>query len=291
MPASATFPDAPDRIAIVGTGLLGASVGLGLKAAGFTGRLVGFGRTSQTVHRAVEVGAIDEAAAGPAAVRDCQLLLVCVPLGAFAGVFQEVAPYDHDALVATDVGSTKSEVVALADRYFRGGRFVGSHPMAGSEQQGPDAARADLFRGKPCVLTPQPQTDPRALRTVEALWTMLGMKLLRMSAEDHDRAVASVSHLPHAASVALMHAAMRLGGFAVASTGFRDTTRLASSNPPMRSDIMLSNRAFLLEALAAYRDKLDELQRLVESGDGAKLLSWLTEAQRVRDDWMQPRED
>lgn len=273
-------------MAIVGTGLLGASVGLGLKAAGFGGRIVGLGRRIDTVRRAQELGAVDEAADDMAAVRDCDLLLVAVPLGAFAQVFEQVAPHDHGSLVITDVGSTKSDVVALGNRYFRG-RFVGSHPMAGSEQQGPDAATADLCNGKPCVLTPEPDTDPAALATIETLWTTLGMKLLRMSPDDHDRAVASISHLPHAASVVVVHAAAQLGGFPIASTGFRDTTRLASSNPPMRSDIMMSNRAFLLEALSVYRDRIDELRQLLEASDEAKLIAWLTEAQRVRDQWIQ----
>ncbi|MCC6680988.1 MAG: prephenate dehydrogenase [Phycisphaeraceae bacterium] len=279
------------QMAIVGTGLLGASVGLGLKAAGFTGRIIGLGRRIETVRQAADRGAVDEACEDFSVLRDCQLVLVAVPLGAFAGIFEKIAPHDHEALVITDVGSTKTQVVALAGQLLpHPARFVGSHPMAGSEQRGPEAAEAQLCRGKPCILTPQSDTDPAALRLVDALWRTLGMKMLSMSPQEHDRATAAVSHLPHAASVLLIHTAAKLGGFDVASTGFRDTTRLASSNPPMRADIMLTNRDCLLQALEAYENNIGELKHLLRAGDQEKLIAWLTEAQRVRDQWNQRRD-
>ncbi len=279
------------QMAIVGTGLLGASVGLGLKAAGYTGRIVGLGRRIETVRQATALGAVDEACEDFAVLRECQLVLVAVPLGAFAGIFEKIAPHDHDQLVITDVGSTKTQVVVLANQLLpQPARFVGSHPMAGSEQRGPDAAEVDLCRGKPCILTPQPDTDPAALRLVDAMWRTLGMKMLSMSPQDHDRATAAVSHLPHAASVLLIHTAAKLGGFDVASTGFRDTTRLASSNPPMRADIMLTNRECLLEAMLAYEKNINELKHLLLAGDQEKLTAWLTKAQQVRDQWMKQGE-
>lgn len=276
------------QLAIIGTGLLGASVGLGLKQAGVCCRIVGIGRSQATLDRAAAVGSIDAGSTDLAqTIRDSQLVIIAVPLSGFESVFRELAPCQHDELVITDVGSTKVSVQAAADRWLANpAMFVGSHPMAGSEQQGPDAADGNLFQGKPCILTPLPTTDPRALRTAEALWTTLGMSLLQMTPEQHDQQVAVTSHLPHAAAVLLIQTAAALGGWDVASTGFRDTTRLAASNPPMRADIMLANREALTKALGEYRDQLDQLTALLEAGDAAAIVKLLEAAKATRADWL-----
>ncbi|MEE9211316.1 MAG: prephenate dehydrogenase [Phycisphaeraceae bacterium] len=280
------------QITIVGTGLIGASAGLALKSAGFVGRIVGVGRRRQTVDRARERGCVDEASTDlAAAARDSQLLILAVPLGRFETVFQQLADCDHDGLILTDVGSTKQDVCALAHKHLPDPRrFIGSHPMAGSEHRGPDAARADLFNGKPCIITPDDRTDPAALRGVESLWTMLGMSLIRMSAQEHDRQTAVVSHLPHAVAVLLVQVTAELGGFDLASTGFRDTTRLASSNPPMRADILMANRTQIRQALRALHKQADSLDQLLQHADYDTLLKWLTDAKKARDDWLENRD-
>jgi len=284
--------DQLDRLAIVGTGLLGASVGLAVKAAGFAGEVVGVGRRRATVEKARALGAVDTVADDLAgAARGSGLMVVAVPLGAFDRTLAELSPHIHEQMPVTDVGSTKGSVLAAAHRWLpRPGRFVGSHPMAGSERQGPESADAGLFAGKPCIVTPEDDTDDDALALVESLWQQLGMTLLRMSAEAHDRAVATVSHLPHAAAVMLVQVAMRQGGWDVASTGFRDTTRLASSNPPMRADIMANNREALLSALQAMRDQIDRLSDVLQHGDDDALLSLLESSQAAREDWLAQRE-
>lgn len=278
-----------EQLTIVGTGLLGTSIGLGLKAAGYGGRIVGVGRRIETVHRACELGGVDDATTDLAKVLPTsQLVIVAVPLGGFAAVFEEIGRHDHERLFVTDVGSTKQSVLAHARQYLpQPRRFVGSHPMAGSEQQGPEAAHANLFQGKPCVITAEPDSDPRAVATVEALWTMLGMQLLRMSAEEHDAHAAVISHLPHVASVMLVEVAQALGGWEIASTGFRDTTRLASSNPPMRCDIMTNNRQQIVRAIDVYREALNQLRAILERGDDAALLEFLQRNKDAREQWMQ----
>ncbi len=278
-----------EQIAIIGTGLLGASVGLGLKASGFGGRVVGVGPRRATLETAKGAGAIDTCAARVGEVlRDTQLVVVAVPLGAFDAVLADIGEHDHDKLVITDVGSTKGSVVASAHRHLPDPRrFCGSHPMAGSERQGPEAASAALFRGKPCVITPDGETADAAVARVEALWTRLGMHLLRMTPAEHDRKTAVISHLPHALAVLLMNVVEECGGLEVASTGLFDTSRLASSNPPMRADILTANREAIGEALGAFARHLDTLRSSLASGSDEVVFETLRNARRVRERWLQ----
>ncbi len=241
------------RVVVVGTGLLGASVGKGLKAGGFDGEIVGVGRTAVTLERAVALGAIDrgltqleEAVGG---VDGPLIVVIAVPVGRFGEVFRKLAEAQRRGMVLTDVGSTKASVAAEAKRYLKQPQFfVPAHPMAGSERSGPDAADARLFQGKPCVLCPTADTDASALAVVSEMWEALGAKLCTMTADQHDRQVAAVSHLPHLLAVLLAHTADDMGPLDLASSGFRDTSRLALSNPPMRTDIVMANRKPIGEA-------------------------------------------
>lgn len=275
-------------IVIAGTGLLGASLALALKAAGHTGRIVGVGRRPETLERARAVGGFDDTSTDlGAAAAKAQLAVLATPLSAFDRLLAELSTTAPAGLIVTDVGSTKVGPLAAARRHLPPHvRFVGAHPMAGSERQGPEAADAELFRGRPCIVCRETDTDDRAAATVAAMWERVGMTVLEMTAEQHDRKTAAVSHLPHAAAVALVLAADQLGGWDVASTGFRDTTRLASSNPPMRRDIMLENRHALRDAIATFRHELDRLEEHLAAGDGEALLQHLDAARRERDDWL-----
>jgi len=277
------------QIAVIGTGLLGASVGLGLKKAGYNGRIVGVSRKPQTLSAAQQVGGIDEgiydvtnAAAG------ADLLIVATPLSAFDGVMQKISEAGNDNLIITDVGSTKSSVVSFARQHLtpdQFARFVPAHPMAGSEQQGPEGATADLFHGKPCILTPDAQTNAHALELVSRLWSLLGMKLLHMTPQEHDEKCALVSHLPHIASVLLAACAKEKGGTEVASTGFRDTTRLSASNPTIRADIIDQNREAILAAMDIFESQLSQLRSAIASGDNDAVRQMLDDAKIFRDQW------
>ncbi len=290
-PAHPSGPVLPDiaQVMIVGPGLLGGSVGLGLKALGYAGRIVGVSRTRATLDEAVGVGAID---AGFTDVGEALkhggrcLVVVCVPLGRFAAVFEALAPHQTANMVITDVGSTKLSVIAEAKRALpRPEFFVPAHPMAGSEKQGPKHAEARLFQGKPCVLCPDDTTDAGALCTVTSLWEALGSVVCTMTAEEHDQQVAAISHLPHLLSVLLTLTASDIGPLDLASSGFRDTTRLAASNPPMRADIIANNRAPIAQALDRFASRLEGLRALLRENKDDEFMALLNDAQAARLGW------
>ncbi|MEM1210389.1 MAG: prephenate dehydrogenase [Planctomycetota bacterium] len=277
------------RVAIVGTGLLGASVGRGLRERGWAGEVVGIGRTPETLAAAERVGAIDRGTSDYAVLAECDVAVVAVPLGAFDAVFAAMAEHDHAGLTITDVGSTKRSVGVAARKHLPDPhRCVGSHPMAGKAESGPDAADGDLFAGKPCIICAADGDHPDAIAIVESLWSALGSHLLRMTPEAHDAAVASTSHLPHAAAVALVAAADHLGpdGWRVASTGFAGATRLASSNPPMRADIMTANADELDRALSVFIDEIDAIRVMLQAGNRAALLEHMQAIKSRRDAWL-----
>ncbi len=276
------------QITIVGTGLLGASCGLGLRAAGFAGLIVGVGRRIETPKRARRLGAVDTATTdlGPA-VRNSQLVILATPLSSFAPLLEQLAKHLHEGLVITDVGSTKQQVCADARRLLpTPSHFVGSHPMAGSEQHGPDAARADLFHNKPCIITPEADTLSATQQTVEALWTMLKMRVLKMSPAQHDHQTARISHLPHALSVLLVELAAKHDALDLASTGFRDTTRLASGDPKVWLDIFATNHHAIAQAIDEFTQRLTQFRNHLTQGDQEAILQLLQQNKQTRDAWV-----
>lgn len=283
------------RIAVVGTGLLGGSIGLGLRAAGYTGSIVGVGRRQETLDRALARGCITEGSTSLAkAVTDCDFVVLATPLGAFESTITKLAASDLTNVVITDVGSTKRAVCDMAARLLpenASRQFVGSHPMAGSERHGPDHADAALFAGRPCILTPEADTDADALAVVESFWQMLGMKLLRMTPDEHDDKVAAISHLPHAVAVLLVELAAAFDGLNVASTGFADTTRVASGDPAVWQGIFQTNREAMLHTLDAFDDRLAAFRKLVETDDVEGMLALLKSAKQTRDGWCKPTGD
>ncbi|MEM9751950.1 MAG: prephenate dehydrogenase [Planctomycetota bacterium] len=281
-------PDLP-QVTIVGPGLLGASVGLGLKQAGYAGRIVGVSRTQETLDGAAEVGAIDEGFTElPPAVRvdgRC-VVVVCVPVGRFGEIFRQLAEHQRRGMYVTDVGSTKLSVVADAKRFLNQPQFfVPAHPMAGSERSGPRHADAKLFVGKPCVLCPDDATDGDALATVRQFWESLGGVIHLLTADAHDHEVAAVSHLPHLLSVLLTLTADDIGPLNLASSGFRDVSRLALSNPAMRCDIIAANRKPIGEALDRFASRLNELRGIVRKAKDDELSEMLEAAQQRREAW------
>jgi len=274
-------------ITIIGPGLLGGSLGLGLKLRGYEGRIIGVARREATLELAKARGCIDEAVSDiHEAVNDAELIVLATPVQSACQLLESIAPTVNQDAVITDVGSTKQSIVTTANRVLgQAGRFVGSHPMAGAETSGPGAARADLYIDKPVIVTPTDSTDPQALRNVEALWNTLGMDIHRMSPSEHDRAVAAISHLPHAVSVLLMRFAAASGSLHVASTGLADMTRLAGGDVEMWADIFSDNRPAVLDAIDRWQEAIGEFRALLADGDRQRLADWLTEAREQRGNW------
>jgi prephenate dehydrogenase len=267
------------RLSVIGVGLLGASIGLAVKDAGMSCRVVGYGHRKATVETARGMGAIDEAAGSLAeAVRGADLVILATPVGTFQNILSEIAPHLDPNAVVTDVGSTKRSVVEMGERLLTGrARFVGCHPMAGSEKRGPTVARADLYRGAVCIVTPTPQTDPAAMQAVERFWTALGMRITRIDPATHDRLLARVSHLPHAVAAALVRA-QDPAGLPLAGKGFHDATRIAAGDAGLWRDIFLDNRDELRASLAELRKELETFESLLDPQHADALTAWLREA-------------
>ena len=279
-----------DQMTIIGTGLLGTSLGLAVRQRGLVGRVVGVGRNEVTLGRAKARGGFDAVTTDYLeGLSEAQLVVIALPLGCFEEAFAKIAIHAAADAVVTDVGSAKRSVVTAAHRGLggqRAPRFVGSHPMAGSELAGPDAARGELFQRKPCILTLEATTDPDAADMVERLWICVGMRVLRMDPEQHDRFVAAVSHVPHLAAGLLVALAGKLGGLEIASTGFASATRLASGSPEIWRDIVTANREPIAEALRELSSDAATLAKLVEQGSSDAIEQWLDKQKQARDTWV-----
>lgn len=217
-------------------------------------------------------------------VRGSDLVVLAVPVGRLEAVAGEAAAVVDAATVVTDVGSVKAPVVKRLEPLFA--RFVGGHPMAGSERSGVTAASPSLFEGARCVLTPTSRTDVKALGTVERLWTGLGASVMHLDPDAHDELAAAVSHLPHLAAASLVNAAAGVAGgraFSIAAAGFRDATRIASGSPELWKDICLMNRGPLLKVLTGYVEEIERLRRCLDRSDGQGLLEELTRARASRE--------
>ena len=269
----------PQRLSILGVGLLGGSIGLAVKAAGMPCHVVGYGHRKETVERALEVGAIDEyATSSNAAVRGCDLVILCTPVGLFEKILAEIAAEIPDGAIVTDVGSTKRSVVKLGETLVpKSAHFIGSHPMAGSEKRGVEFARADLFQGARCIVTPTDRSDPAAVAAVEQFWQRLGMTTTRMSADDHDRLICDVSHLPHAVAAALI-AMQGDAALPLAGKGFLDTTRIAGGDGGLWRDILHDNADNVADSLQRFRAQLDQLLTLLDPAKRDELAKWLDQA-------------
>ena len=280
------------KVVVFGVGLIGGSFALGLKAAGQVEEVVGFGRSLGSLTQALDLGIIDRVGANPGQeVADADLVLLATPVGQMPEIMARIAPYLGPQTLVTDGGSTKCDVVAAAREYFadRIARFVPAHPIAGAENSGAAAARADLYREKKVVLAPLPENRVLDVARVRSAWEWCGAQVHELSAEEHDRVFAAVSHLPHLLSFALVHdLAVRDDRelfFTFAASGFRDFTRIAASHPEMWRDICLANRAALLDELDRYRAQLDDLRAALARSDGAALEDTFSVAREARRAW------
>ncbi|HVK12331.1 MAG TPA: prephenate dehydrogenase [Gemmataceae bacterium] len=272
-----------DSLAIVGVGLIGGSVGLAAKARGAARHVVGIGRNAESLERAKTLGAIDEFTTDLVGVRSADLVVVCSPVDLIAKQVLDAARHAKPGAIFTDAGSTKANIVRDVDRELPGGvRFVGTHPLAGSEKQGADNARADLFAGRVCVLTPSAKTDPAAAERVHLFWQTLGMVVKRLTPEEHDLALATTSHLPHFVA-ALLAGSLPEQWRAFTATGFRDTTRIAAGDPGLWTAIARENAVALAYTLDQFAGRLHELRTAVLNQDGDTLTRILADAKKVRD--------
>lgn len=268
------------RLAIVGTGLIGASVGLAAKRAGVE-RVVGFDPDPEALRIARERGAVDESVSLMAeAVAGAELVVVAAPVADLPGRVREVLELTDEACAVTDVGSTKQAVCAVAGA---DNRFVGGHPVCGSEAHGPEHARAGLFEGATWFLTPQAGTDPGCYRLLHGFVASLGAHPIAIEPAAHDRLVALTSHLPHALSNVLVSqaGATRVEGhepLASAGGSLKDMTRVAGANPRIWVDIFLENAESLREALAEHRRRVEQLESALASSDAAFIRGWIAEA-------------
>jgi prephenate dehydrogenase/predicted amino acid-binding ACT domain protein len=267
------------RVAIVGTGLIGASVGLAAKRRGES--VVGFDEDQAVAEVAAERGAIDDVAGTLGeALRDVELAVVAVPVGRLAGRARAVLEASGDGCTVTDVGSTKAAVCAAA-----GGspRFIGGHPVCGSEARGPEHANADLFEGATWFLSPLPQSEPERYRLVHGFVGGLGATPVAVDPVAHDRLVALTSHLPHVLANVLVNQAgsTRIDGhepLSAAGGSLRDMTRVAGANPRIWVDIFLENAGALRATLAEHRRALEQVEAALDSGDAGFLARWIGEA-------------
>jgi prephenate dehydrogenase len=280
------------KIVIFGVGLIGGSFTLALKKAGAVSEVVGFGRSQETLQQAQQLAIIDRIGVDESTeVRDADIVLVATPVAQMADIFRRIAPHLGSHTLVTDGGSTKGDVVAAA-RANLGDKLaqcVPAHPIAGTEKSGPTAAFAELYQGKRVVLTPLAENSITAVARIKQAWELCGANVSILTAEQHDRVFAAVSHLPHLLSFALVHNLAQRENrdqlLSFAASGFRDFTRIAASSPEMWRDICLANRDALMQELLQYADELHSLYQALERQDATKLEQIFRTAREVRSAW------
>ncbi len=279
-----------ERLCIVGVGLIGGSLARALRRAGFVREIVGASRSAEHLQKAVELGVIDRYETELSrAVRGADMVFVAVPLGAMASVFAAIRDSLEPDAVVTDGGSAKASVVADAERAFGEvpGWFVPGHPIAGTERSGVEASMPDLYQGRRVILTPTAETSVDALNKVRAMWQAAGAQVREMEVEHHDEVLAATSHLPHMLAFALVESLARMSEqreiFEYAAGGFRDFTRIASSDPVMWRDICLANRDALVSMADRFRNDLDALTDAIRNRDETRILKIFQDAKAARD--------
>lgn len=273
-----------NSVAILGVGLIGGSIGLALRRGGLADHVTGIGRSQSRLRNARKQGAVTSTTTAVArGVADAELVIVCTPVDHIVDHVRQVAAACHPGTLITDVGSTKERIVAeLAGSLPRGVRFVGSHPMAGSEQVGCEHARPDLFAGRVVAVTPRGADRSGAASRIADFWTSLGAEVIRLAPRVHDRAVASTSHLPHVVASALA-ATLAEKDQPLAATGWRDTTRIAAGDVEMWKQILLDNRGHVLKSIDKFEKVLDSLRLALEQENERRLTRILQAGKTNRD--------
>ncbi|MEE4252438.1 MAG: prephenate dehydrogenase/arogenate dehydrogenase family protein [Desulfuromusa sp.] len=278
------------RLAIIGVGLIGGSLALALKQAGAVGEVIGCGRGKPNLEKALELGIIDSYYRDPLeAVQGADVVFLATPVKTLASVTQCCLPGLKPGAIITDGGSVKGDVVkAIEPLLPKGIHFVPGHPIAGTENSGAEAAFSSLYNGKRCILTPTENTDSRALELIKQMWIAAGSDVVQMSLEKHDKILAAISHLPHMVAYSLVNAVGSYDHYEenileYSAGGFRDFTRIASSDPTMWRDIAETNREALLEMMEQFEVFFAELKADIVAGSGDKLFEFFQRSKQLRD--------
>ena len=273
-----------NKIAIIGVGLIGGSIGLAVKKRKLAKVVVGICRRDISAKKAAQSKAVDKATLDlEEGLKGADLVIIATSVGKIVDRAREVVKYAKDKIILTDVGSTKKEIVTQVEKMCPSNvKFVGAHPMAGSEKSGVESASDNLFEGSICIITRTKTTDNKALDRLKKFWTLLGATCKELSPDKHDRYISFVSHLPHIAAIALTIVS-DAEALEYAATGFKNTTRIASSNPELWKDIFESNKKAVLESLYEYRKALESIENSIRENDAESLIGYLQKAKRIRD--------
>lgn len=278
------------RVALIGFGLIGGSIARAARAQGLAGEIVTTARSKETRARVVELGVVDRVLETNAeAVKDADLVILCIPVGICGDVAKEIAPHLKAGAIVSDVGSVKGAVLRdMAAHLPANVHFVPAHPVAGTEHSGPDSGFAELFINRWCILTPPENADPAAVEKLHKFWAAVGANVEIMTADHHDLVLAVTSHLPHLIAYTIVGTADELEDVTrsevlkFSAGGFRDFTRIAASDPTMWRDVFLTNKDAVLEMLGAFQEDLSKLTRAIRRGDGDALFDHFTRTRAIR---------
>jgi prephenate dehydrogenase len=280
----------PGVLALLGVGYMGGSLALAARQAGLASQVIGFDPDPAAGEMALSRGIVDRMAVGPTqAVAGAKLVVLAAPVRSLATLAQAIAADVADDALVIDIGSVKGSVVRQIEQTALAGRFVGCHPLAGTEATGPIAADESLYRGKPCFLSPGPRATAAAIEAARALWLGIGASVIHLDPDPHDEFMAAASHLPHVAAFALAlgledEAEMLIERIppTCPPTSLRDCTRVAASNPAVWRDILLENRAHLLPLIGRLESAIAQMRGALDSGDATVLLDLLARGQKNR---------
>ena len=268
-----------NKVAIVGTGLIGGSLALFIKKNKLAGEVVGVTEHKASLALAVKMKAIDKGSLSLDIIKGADLLILAAPVDTIISLRKQIRKNLNKDCVVTDVGSTKEKIVSLLEKDFK--NYAGSHPLAGSEKRGIKNARSDIFKGSLCILTPTNKTQRKALAKIKALWIKTGARVVTLSPEAHDKALSFTSHLPHVAAFSLINS-VPLNSLKLSSGGLKDTTRVALSSPKLWQGIFLTNKKELLAALAIFEKNLQVIKGALQKNDKRLLTKILSQAQKKR---------
>ena len=288
-----------DRVALIGIGLIGSSLSHAIRRGGLAKSIVGNARSAETRATALQLGLVTEVFASAAeAARDADLVIMCAPVGVCGALAKEMQGALQPGAILTDVGSVKAAIVRDCEPFIpKGVHFIPAHPVAGTENSGPESGFAELFDNRWCLLTPAYGTEPAAVEKLKAFWEACGSHVEIMTAEHHDLVLAITSHLPHLIAFNIVNSAAHLERVTdsevikFSAGGFRDFTRIAASDPTMWRDVFLNNKDAVLEMLGRFSEDLTMLQRAIRFGDGDTLFKLFSDARTIRRGVVQAGQD
>jgi cyclohexadieny/prephenate dehydrogenase len=292
-------PPTFERVALIGLGLIGSSISHAIRQRRMSASIAGYAPSEATRSTSLRLGLVSSMhQSAREAVRGSDLVVLCAPVGAFAGIAEEIAPELRAGAILTDVGSVKGAVLRDVARFVPPGvHFIPGHPIAGTEHSGPEAGFAELFDGRWCILTPPPGADAAALSRLVAFWEALGSHVEIMTAEHHDLVLAITSHVPHLIAYNIVNTARHLERVTdrevikFSAGGFRDFTRIAASDPIMWRDVFLNNKEAVLEMLGRFTEDLTALQRAIRFGEGDRLYQLFRDARATRREIIEAGQD